>query len=42
MLGYLGDETRSALAFRDGWFVTGDEAILDRDAFLTITRPRAS
>jgi acyl-[acyl-carrier-protein]-phospholipid O-acyltransferase/long-chain-fatty-acid--[acyl-carrier-protein] ligase len=41
MLGYPGDERGTAAAFRDGWFVTGDEAILDRDAFLTITRPRA-
>jgi acyl-[acyl-carrier-protein]-phospholipid O-acyltransferase/long-chain-fatty-acid--[acyl-carrier-protein] ligase len=41
MLGYCGDEAGTSEAFRDGWFVTGDEAILDRDAFLTITRPRS-
>lgn len=41
MLGYCEDDGRTSRAFRDGWFVTGDEAILDRDAFLTITRPRA-
>ncbi|MFN0006865.1 MAG: AMP-binding protein [Planctomycetota bacterium] len=42
MLGYCGDEAGTSKAFRDGWFVTGDEAVLDRDAFLTITRTRAS
>jgi len=40
MLGYCGDDAETSKAFQDGWFVTGDEAILDRDAFLTITRAR--
>lgn len=42
MIGYCGDDSGGSRAFRDGWFVTGDEAVLDRDAFLTITRTRAS
>lgn len=41
MLGYCGNGSETSKPFRDGWFVTGDEAILDRDAFLTITRARA-
>jgi len=40
MLGYCGDGSGASEAFRDGWFVTGDEAVLDRDAFLRITRAR--
>ena len=39
MLGYCGEAAGAPAAFRDGWFPTGDEAILDKDAFLTITRP---
>jgi acyl-[acyl-carrier-protein]-phospholipid O-acyltransferase/long-chain-fatty-acid--[acyl-carrier-protein] ligase len=36
MIGYAGDPDRTARAFRDGWFVTGDRAMLDKDAFLVI------
>lgn len=36
MIGYEGDPDRTAEAFRDGWFVTGDRAVLDKDAFLVI------
>lgn len=37
MNGYLGREDLTANAMRDGWYVTGDIAILDEDGFLTIT-----
>lgn len=40
MLGYEPDE-RSGADDADGWFVTGDRATLDKDAFLRITRPNA-
>jgi acyl-[acyl-carrier-protein]-phospholipid O-acyltransferase/long-chain-fatty-acid--[acyl-carrier-protein] ligase len=36
MLGYDGDGPGTAAAFRDGWFVTGDRAILDKDVFLAM------
>jgi len=36
MLGYRDDERATAAAFRDGWFVTGDRASVDRDGFLRI------
>jgi acyl-[acyl-carrier-protein]-phospholipid O-acyltransferase/long-chain-fatty-acid--[acyl-carrier-protein] ligase len=36
MLGYDGDVAGTAAAFRDGWFVTGDRAILDKDVFLAM------
>jgi acyl-[acyl-carrier-protein]-phospholipid O-acyltransferase/long-chain-fatty-acid--[acyl-carrier-protein] ligase len=42
MLGYDGDEESTTAAFREGWFVTGDRGVLDKDAFLRITTPRAS
>jgi len=37
MKGYLGREDLTANALRDGWYVTGDIAMLDEDGFLTIT-----
>jgi acyl-[acyl-carrier-protein]-phospholipid O-acyltransferase/long-chain-fatty-acid--[acyl-carrier-protein] ligase len=37
MLGYLGDEDRTREVLKDGWYTTGDVAILDREGFLTIT-----
>ena len=37
MIGYLGDEAKTAAAMRDGWYITGDIAMLDDDGFLTIT-----
>ena len=41
MLGYETNGASEEARDRDGWFVTGDRAILDKDAFLTITRPGA-
>jgi acyl-[acyl-carrier-protein]-phospholipid O-acyltransferase/long-chain-fatty-acid--[acyl-carrier-protein] ligase len=37
MQGYLGDPVRTAEAIRDGWYVTGDVAIVDEDGFIFIT-----
>lgn len=37
MKGYLGREDLTANALHDGWYITGDIAILDEDGFLTIT-----
>ncbi len=33
---YLGDHTRTRMAFHDGWFVTGDLGRFDEDGFLFI------
>jgi acyl-[acyl-carrier-protein]-phospholipid O-acyltransferase/long-chain-fatty-acid--[acyl-carrier-protein] ligase len=41
MLGYESDGESWESTDRDGWFVTGDRAVLDKDAFLTITAPGA-
>jgi acyl-[acyl-carrier-protein]-phospholipid O-acyltransferase/long-chain-fatty-acid--[acyl-carrier-protein] ligase len=37
MLGYLGQPEKTAEVFREGWYVTGDIAALDKDGFLQIT-----
>ena len=37
MTGYLGREDLTAKAMRDGWYITGDIAMVDDDGFLTIT-----
>ncbi|WP_162917116.1 acyl-[ACP]--phospholipid O-acyltransferase [Dongia deserti] len=37
MVGYLADDNATAAALRDGWYVTGDIAVLDEDGFIRIT-----
>jgi acyl-[acyl-carrier-protein]-phospholipid O-acyltransferase/long-chain-fatty-acid--[acyl-carrier-protein] ligase len=37
MLGYMGMPEKTAEAVRDGWYRTGDIALLDEDGFVTIT-----
>ncbi|MEB2337141.1 MAG: acyl-[ACP]--phospholipid O-acyltransferase [Nitrospirales bacterium] len=37
MDGYLGRADLTAQAIHDGWYITGDIAMLDEDGFLTIT-----
>src|SRR2546421_5401233 len=37
MLGYLNQPARTAEAFRDGWYITGDIALLDDEGFIKIT-----
>ena len=34
--GYLGDEEATALAFRDGWYATGDVADVDSEGYISI------
>ncbi len=37
MLGYLGSLEKTNEVIRDGWYVTGDLAIIDEEGFVTIT-----
>jgi acyl-[acyl-carrier-protein]-phospholipid O-acyltransferase/long-chain-fatty-acid--[acyl-carrier-protein] ligase len=37
MLGYLGHAEMTAKAVRDGWYQTGDVALIDDDGFIRIT-----
>ncbi|HET6621976.1 MAG TPA: acyl-[ACP]--phospholipid O-acyltransferase [Dongiaceae bacterium] len=37
MVGYLADDYATAAALRDGWYVTGDIAVVDEDGFIRIT-----
>jgi acyl-[acyl-carrier-protein]-phospholipid O-acyltransferase/long-chain-fatty-acid--[acyl-carrier-protein] ligase len=37
MLGYLHQPERTAEVFHDGWYITGDIALLDDEGFLRIT-----
>jgi acyl-[acyl-carrier-protein]-phospholipid O-acyltransferase/long-chain-fatty-acid--[acyl-carrier-protein] ligase len=37
MLGYLKQPERTAEVFRDGWYITGDIAVIDDEGFIRIT-----
>ncbi|HVJ43586.1 MAG TPA: acyl-[ACP]--phospholipid O-acyltransferase [Dongiaceae bacterium] len=37
MMGYLGDEARTASVLHHGWYITGDIAQIDTDGFIKIT-----
>jgi acyl-[acyl-carrier-protein]-phospholipid O-acyltransferase/long-chain-fatty-acid--[acyl-carrier-protein] ligase len=36
MQGYLGQEELTAKVLHDGWFTTGDQAVMDEDGFITL------
>lgn len=36
MLGYYNDEEKTAAAFRNGWFHSGDLGVIDEDGYLTV------
>jgi acyl-[acyl-carrier-protein]-phospholipid O-acyltransferase/long-chain-fatty-acid--[acyl-carrier-protein] ligase len=38
MVGYLGQEERTRQVLRDGWFLTGERAVMDEDGFITLRR----
>jgi acyl-[acyl-carrier-protein]-phospholipid O-acyltransferase/long-chain-fatty-acid--[acyl-carrier-protein] ligase len=37
MIGYLNQPERTAEAFHEGWYITGDVALIDTDGFIRIT-----
>ncbi len=37
MKGYIGDSTKTAEVLHNGWYTTGDVALVDEDGFVTIT-----
>ncbi len=37
MLGYLNQPQKTAEVFRDGWYLTGDVALVDEDGFIKVT-----
>ena len=37
MLGYLGDPVKTAEVIRNGWYITGDIARMDRNGSISIT-----
>jgi acyl-[acyl-carrier-protein]-phospholipid O-acyltransferase/long-chain-fatty-acid--[acyl-carrier-protein] ligase len=37
MIGYLNQPERTAAAFHQGWYITGDVALIDTDGFIRIT-----
>jgi acyl-[acyl-carrier-protein]-phospholipid O-acyltransferase/long-chain-fatty-acid--[acyl-carrier-protein] ligase len=37
MKGYLGQDKLNGKMIHDGWFTTGDQAVMDEDGFITTT-----